>query len=75
MKENILAEGWAIIYGPESSNPGYVELDYFRMKDFRRPTISNKDVRVPGGPITSEEWCKMYRPGCKFVRVQVMEKN
>ena len=69
----MLAEGWAIVWGPKSSRPGWVEMAYFGMKSFRKP-VRFRDP-LPGDVITPEEWCDMYRPGCKFVRVQVVEKT
>ena len=64
-QSEILTEGWAIVWGPGTCKPGYVEMDYFGIEDFHdRDTIN-----------TPEEWCEAYRPGCKFVRVQVVEET
>ena len=71
----MLAGGWAIVWGPKSTKPGWVEMDYFHTKEFHGPPDYTADRLLCNPVITPEEWCKLHRPYCKFVRVQVVEVN
>ncbi|MCK9459471.1 MAG: hypothetical protein M0R80_07525 [Proteobacteria bacterium] len=67
-KHPALAEGWAIIH-PD----GRVEMDYFDCRVFHRP--HSFDPAIDNTECTAEEWCKHFRPDCKIIKAQVIERK